>query len=152
MGHLPSNPKKTVKPIRFIRATVVTAITCVVVNNFYIWFYTHILSGTFTSEAKWYITTTNITILSVGSALLAGIGYFILSKMMRKPSKTYALIVLIFFLLSLYYPISSQLPDGTLKRAPTDFIWLSVPMNVITALLILTMLPSNVNKNKEFEQ
>jgi hypothetical protein len=86
----------------------------------------------------------SITGSSVMTALVGGIGYFILAKFIakddvKKRTLIFQIGAIALALLSLGGSFGSTLPDGT--PAPTQFAMLSAPMHVIAGVVAAFVIP-----------
>ena len=76
----------------------------------------------------------------MSGSLLAALGYYALSRFLTAPQYVFVFVVFVLMILSLFFPLSSTLPDQT--TAPEDFSLLTVPMHVFTGLIITYLVPT----------
>jgi len=108
----------------------------VLLNNIYSIIYTQ-LTGISISE---YVNITTITLSSFLPCLLAGMVYFGLCFYTKNHRVVFIVGAIMFTLFSLLAPLSSTMPDGS--PVPPGFAGLTIPMHIISAALLLVILPS----------
>ncbi|MCZ6898629.1 MAG: hypothetical protein O7F74_00175 [Bacteroidetes bacterium] len=108
----------------------------VLLNNIYSIIYTQ-LTGISISE---YVNITTITLASFLPCLLAGMVYFGLCFYTKNHRVVFIVGAIMFTLFSLLAPLSSTMPDGS--PIPPGFAGLTIPMHIISAALLLVILPS----------
>ena len=108
----------------------------VLLNNIYSIIYSQ-LTGISISE---YVNITTITLASFLPCLLAGMVYFGLCFYTKNHRVVFIVGAIMFTLFSLLAPLSSTMPDGS--PVPPGFAGLTIPMHIISAALLLVILPS----------
>jgi hypothetical protein len=86
----------------------------------------------------------SITGSSVMTALVGGIGYFVLAKFMvkddvKKRTLIFQIGAIVLAVLSLFSSFGPTLPDGT--PAPAQFAMLSAPMHIIAGVVAALVIP-----------
>jgi hypothetical protein len=86
----------------------------------------------------------SISASSVITAIIAGLGYFILTKFIvkdapKKRDSIFQIGSIALAILSLVSSFSSTLPDGT--PAPAQFAMLSAPMHIIAGIVAALLIP-----------
>jgi hypothetical protein len=149
MGQSRSGSKRRVKLINCLRAGAIAALSCVVINNLYRLYYTHVSLEKVPYEIKEFINGRNITLFSILIPMTAALVYFLVSKLIKKPVVIYIILIVIAFFLSLFIPLSTSLPDGTQKADYEDFYWMSLTMIFLTALITGIVIPVNATVKKK---
>ena len=108
----------------------------VLLNNIYSIIYTQ-LTGISISE---FVNITTITLASFLPCLLAGMVYFGLCFYTKNHRVVFIVGTIMFTLYSLLAPLSTTMPDGS--PTPPGFAGLTIPMHIISAALLLIILPS----------
>jgi len=86
----------------------------------------------------------SVTIASLIPGIISGIFYFMLRRIMsdKKAMTTFLITLFVFVLLSLFGPLSSELPNGIIT--PQGFKGLTIPMHIIAVGIYSTMLVRSV--------
>ena len=113
----------------------VAGLAGVLLNNIYSILYTQ-LSGFSFPE---FVNITTITLASFLPCTLAGMLYFGLCFYTKNHRVVFIVGTIMFTLLSLLAPFSSTMPDGS--PVPPGFAGLTLPMHLISATLLLIILP-----------
>ena len=120
---------------RSLGGGAIAGLAGVLLNNIYNILYTQ-LSGFSIPE---FVNITTISLASFLPCLLAGILYFGLCFYTKHHKVVFIVGTIMFTLFSLLAPFSSTMPDGS--PVPTGFAGLTLPMHLITAALLLIILP-----------
>ncbi len=81
----------------------------------------------------------SVTGSSMVPALLAGLCYYLLARFTRRPGLIFAVVVVVFTLLSMSGPLQPVLPDGS--PAPAGFAVLTGPMHLVAGAVMLLVIP-----------
>lgn len=119
---------------------LIAGILAAIVNNLYSYLYTA-FTGVSVPEV---INFGSVTGASILPAMVASLIYFALSRISGRATLIFAVIGVVFTLLSFGGPLQDQLPDGSL--APEGFAGLTLPMHIISATVVLYTLIRYVNK------
>ena len=131
-----SRPKPQANLFRILFAGLIAGFGSTFICLFYKWVYTHYTGFSMNEFVNGYF----ITLSCMAGAMLAALGYYLLSTFMTKPQMLYVFVVFILLILSLFVPLSPTLPDQT--TAPSDFTLLTLPMHVFTGLVITYLIPA----------
>jgi len=131
-----TKPKRQVNFVRIMLAGFIAGVSSAAICMFYKLVYTHYT----TFELEQYVNVYTVTLACMAGAMLAAMGYYALSRLMEKPQTLYVFVVFLLLCGSLLAPLSPTLPDET--TAPEDFSLLTVPMHVLTGLVITYLIPA----------
>jgi hypothetical protein len=126
------------KPVSVKNALVaglLAGVVIAVLNNLYNLFCGAVLG----ISAPNVIHVGSVTGSSVVPALLAGLFYYLLARFTRRPRLTFAVVVVVFTLLSMGGPLQPILPDGS--PAPAGFAVLTAPMHLVAGAVMLLVIP-----------
>lgn len=113
----------------------ITGALGVLLNNLYGWLY---MLGTGMVRPDFF-SFTAVTLGSFFAGIVASVVYFALVKHTKYYRVVFTVGVLVFGLLSLVGPLSSNFPDGT--PVPDGFAALTLPMHLISTVLIAVGIP-----------
>ncbi|HEX8531283.1 MAG TPA: DUF6069 family protein [Cytophagales bacterium] len=116
-------------------AGLLAGVVIAVLNNLYNLFCGAVLG----ISAPNVIHVGSVTGSSVVPALLAGLFYYLLARFTRRPGLIFAVVVVVFTLLSLGGPLQPALPDGS--PSPAGFATLTIPMHLIAGAVMLLVIP-----------
>ena len=114
---------------------LIAAVITAVVNNVY---------GTIYSAATGLripevINLVSVTLASVMPVLVAGLGYFLLTRITRHSFIIFAVVVAVLGVLSVGGSFAPELPDGS--PTPSGFAGLSAPMHFTGPLIAILLVP-----------
>jgi hypothetical protein len=121
---------------------LIAGVLSAILNNLYSYLYTA-FTGVIIPEV---INFGSVTGASILPAVVASLFYFILSRFTAKATLIFIIAGIAFTLLSFGGPLQSQLPDGT--PTPQGFAGLTLPMHIISGLIVIYTLVRYVNKGK----
>jgi ABC-type thiamin/hydroxymethylpyrimidine transport system permease subunit len=122
---------------------LVAGVLAAILNNLYSYVYT-----AFTGiSVPGVINFGSVTGASILPAVIASLFYFALSRFTAKATLIFIISGIAFTLFSFGGPLQSQLPDNT--PTPQGFAGLTLPMHIISGLVVMYTLVRYVNKSKQ---
>ncbi len=126
----------------FLIGGLIEGVLAAILNNLYSYVYT----ATTGFSIPQVINFGSVTGASIIPAVIGGVFYYLLSRFTSKATIIFVSVGVVFTLLSLASPLQSQLPDGT--PTPQGFAGLTLPMHIISGVVVIYTLVKYVNRNK----
>ena len=126
----------------FLMGAFISGIIGAILNNVYGSLYSSV-TGFSLPEV---VNVFSITLASILPVLVGGLFYFALSRFTPKATLIFIIVGAVFTFVSLASPLQPQLPDGS--PTPGGFAGLTLPMHIISGVVVLYVLPRYVTKGK----